>query len=353
MESGEDIKSDKPVVAAIGAGRMGRGLAHVFAYAGHEVRLLDVKERDADGFAALQAEAMADIRRTVGLMASLGRIAAADIDSTLARVTVHPLDRAADALVGAPLIFEGVPEVLDAKERAFAIACEHAAPDAIIASTTSTMLVDELAQFVTGRGRFLNAHWLNPAFLIPLVELSVGGETAPEAVDELKAILERVGKVPVVLKAKPGFVVPRIQCLAMSEAARAVEDGIASAEEIDKAVRVGFGLRFAILGLIEFIDWGGNDILYYAGNYMKDAFGSDRFEVPAIAEQYMKEGRNGLREGRGFYDYRDIDVDAYQLETLRKLIDLIDHLGLMAPPGGVAVPADGPAARAGNPFLKS
>jgi 3-hydroxybutyryl-CoA dehydrogenase len=206
---------------------------------------------------------------------------------------------------------------------------------------------------VTGRERFLNAHWLNPAFLIPLVELSVGSETAPVVVDSLKQTLEAVGKVPVVLQAKPGFVVPRIQALAMSEAARAVEDGIASPEEIDKAVRVGFGLRFAILGLIEFIDWGGNDILYYAGNYMKKAFDSDRFDVPKITEQYMKEGRNGLREGRGFYDYRDIDVDAYQLETLRKLIDLIDHLGLMAPPGGVTDPADSPAAKAGNPFLKS
>jgi 3-hydroxybutyryl-CoA dehydrogenase len=345
--------SGKPVVAAIGAGRMGRGLAHVFAYAGHEVRLLDVKERSAADYATLEEQAMTEVRRTIGLMATLGRIGTGDIADIIGRISVFPLGRAADALGDAALIFEGVPEVLDAKERAFAIACEHAAADAIIASTTSTMLVDELAQFVAGRERFLNAHWLNPAFLIPLVELSVGSATASGIVDQLKTVLEDVGKVPVVLKAKPGFVVPRIQSLAMSEAARAVEDGIASAEEIDKAARVGFGLRFAILGLIEFIDWGGNDILYYAGNYMKDAFGSDRFEVPAIAEQYMKEGRNGLREGRGFYDYRDIDVDAYQLETLRKLIDLIDHLGLMAPPGGVTDRAESPAARAGNPFLKS
>jgi 3-hydroxybutyryl-CoA dehydrogenase len=345
--------NDKPVIAAVGAGRMGVGLAHVFAYAGHEVRLLDVKERDADGFASLQARARSDIARTIGLMATLGRIDATDTDAILDRVTIYPLDRAAEALSDVPLIFEGVPEVLEAKERAFAITCKHASTDAIIASTTSTMMVDELAAFVAGRERFLNAHWLNPAFLIPLVELSVGSETAPDVVDSLKQTLEAVGKVPVVLQAKPGFVVPRIQALAMSEAARAVEDGIASPEEIDKAVRVGFGLRFAILGLIEFIDWGGNDILYYAGNYMKKAFDSDRFDVPAITEQYMKEGRNGLREGRGFYDYRDIDVDAYQLETLRKLIDLIDHLGLMAPPGGVTDLADSPAAKAGNPFLKS
>jgi 3-hydroxybutyryl-CoA dehydrogenase len=345
--------TDKPVIAAVGAGRMGVGLAHVFAYAGHEVRLLDVKERNADGFAELESRAKADIGRTVGLMAMLGRIADTDISHILDRITVFPLGRAAEALSDAPLIFEGVPEVLDAKERALAITCEHAAPDAIIASTTSTMLVDELAAFVSRPERFLNAHWLNPAFLIPLVEMSVGSRTAPGVVARLREVLEAVGKVPVVLQASPGFVVPRIQSLAMSEAARAVEDGIASPEEIDKAVRVGFGLRFAILGLIEFIDWGGNDILYYAGNYMKKAFESDRFEVPAITEQYMKEGRNGLREGRGFYDYRDIDVNAYQMETLRKLIDLIDHLGLMAPPGGVTDPADSPATRAGNPFLKS
>jgi 3-hydroxybutyryl-CoA dehydrogenase len=343
----------KPVIAAVGAGRMGVGLAHVFAYAGHQVCLLDVKERDADGFAALEARARADMGRTIGLMAMLGRIADTDIDTIMSRVRIYPLRKASDALSDVSLIFEGVPETLDAKERAFGIISDHAAPDAIIASTTSTMLVDELAAFVSKPERFLNAHWLNPAFLIPLVEMSVGSQTAPGVVSRLKAILEAVGKVPVVLQARPGFVVPRIQALAMSEAARAVEDGIASPEEIDKAVRVGFGLRFAILGLIEFIDWGGNDILYYAGNYMKKAFDSDRFEVPAITEQYMKEGRNGMREGRGFYDYRDIDVDAYQMETLRKLIDLIDHLGLMAPPGGVTDPSESPAARAGNPFLKS
>ena len=344
--------TEKPAIAAVGAGRMGRGLAHVFAYAGHEVRLLDVKERDAEAAAALARDALAEVRRTVSLMAGFGLIDEAAVDGIVGRVSVHPLDEAA-ALDGAAVIFEGVPEVKDAKQRAFAIACEHAAPDAIIGSTTSTMLVDELAGFVDRPERFLNAHWLNPAFLIPLVELSVGSKTAPDTVARLKTMLEGVGKVPVVLKASPGFVVPRIQSLAMSEAARAAEEGIASPEEIDKAIRVGFGLRFAILGLIEFIDWGGNDILYYAGNYMRGAFGSDRFEVPAISERYMKEGRNGLREGVGFYDYRDIDTAAYQRETLRKLVDLLDHLGLMAPPGGVTDPADSPAAKAGNPFLRS
>lgn len=346
-------QTDRPVVAAVGAGRMGRGLAHVFAYAGHEVRLLDIKERDTEGNAALEAEALRDIRSSVALMAALGRISDADIETVMDRISVWPRDRAEEALDGVSLIFEGVPEVAETKQSCFALICAHAAEDAIIASTTSTILVDELAAFVTGPQRFVNAHWLNPAFLIPLVEISVGTATSPDVVERLKSLLETVGKVPVVLKASPGFVVPRIQALAMSEAARVAEEGVASPEEIDKAIRVGFGLRFAILGLIEFIDWGGNDILYYAGNYLKDAFQSDRFEVPDISAQYMAEGRNGLRERHGFYDYRNTDTDAYQRETLRKLVDLLDHLGLMAPAGGVTDPADSPAAKAGNPFLRS
>ena len=345
--------SEKPIISSIGAGRMGRGLAHVFSYAGHEIRLLDIKERSKASFKEIEAAALVEIHRTIHLMASLGRIHHDEIEIILERVSVMPLDRAAEALVDAAFVLEAVPELKEIKERAYTIACKHAEPDAIIASATSTMMVDELAVFVDGPERFLNAHWLNPAFLIPLVEISVGTATTSKNVERLKSLLETIGKVPVVLKAHPGFIVPRIQSLAMSEAAWAVEDGGASPEEIDKAARVGFGLRFAILGLIEFIDWGGNDILFHAGNYMKDAFGSDRFEVPAISEQYMQEGRNGLRERRGFYDYRDIDIESYQLETLRKLIDLIDHLGLIAPPGGVVDPADSPAAKAGNPFLKS
>lgn len=345
--------TDKTKVALMGVGRMGKGLAHVFAYAGHEVHLLDLKQRDVAAYEELAATALSDIRNTVSLMAKLGHIKKNEINDVLGRISIHPLEKARNALREVPLIFEGVPETKEAKQRALAIASDHAKPEAIVASTTSTMLVDELATYMIRPQRFLNAHWLNPAFLIPLVELSVGSATFPDVTKRLKTILETIGKVPVVLKAKPGFVVPRIQSLAMSEAARAVEDGIASAEEIDKAVRVGFGLRFAILGLIEFIDWGGNDTLYYAGNYLREAFDSDRFEVPPIAERYMKEGRNGLRERRGFYDYRNTDVDAYQQETLQKLVDLLDHLGLMAPPGGVKDLENSPAAKANNPFLKS
>src|SRR5690606_16660819 len=102
------------------------------------------------------------------------------------------------------------------------------------------------------------------------------------------------GKIPIVCKASPGYIVPRIQALAMNEAARLVEEGVASPEDIDKAVKYGFGLRFGVLGLLEFIDWGGGDILFYASNYLAGAFNDKRFAPPAVISDNMREDRIGL-----------------------------------------------------------
>ena len=177
----------------------------------------------------------------------------------------------AAALAGAGIVFEGVPEVVDLKREVLAAASKCVGPDVIIASTTSTILVDDLSGAVEHPERFLNVHWLNPAYLIPLVEISPGAATDPAVIAQVKALLEGIGKVPVVCAATPGFIVPRIQALAMNEAARMVEEGVASAEDIDKAIRYGFGFRYAVLGLLEFIDWGGGDILYYASRYLEGA----------------------------------------------------------------------------------
>jgi 3-hydroxybutyryl-CoA dehydrogenase len=115
----------------------------------------------------------------------------------------------------------------------------------------------------------------------------------------------------------------------MAEAARCVEEGVASAEDVDKAVRLGFGVRYAVLGLLEFIDWGGGDILYYATQYLAGALDDKRFSVPEIIESNMRENRNGLRDGQGFYDYRERDVDAYRQERLGEFVKLLQHLSLL------------------------
>jgi 3-hydroxybutyryl-CoA dehydrogenase len=324
--------SPRERIACIGAGRMGRGIAVVFAYAGHQVSVVDFKPRSGDAFAKLAGEAMDEVRGTLATLARFGLFDESKVDMIAARVTVVPEQNAPSALSSAAVIFEGVPEVLDLKREALGRAAVMAGPTSIIASTTSTILVDDLSSAVDRPERFLNAHWLNPAYLVPLVELSPGVGTDPDVTIRLKALLEEVGKVPVICAPRPGYIVPRIQSLAMNEAARMVEEGVATAEEIDRAIKYGFGFRFAVLGMLEFIDWGGGDILYYASRYLTGALGSERYAAPEIVERNMREGRIGLRTGQGFLDYENLDVEAYRRERLKAFVAMLGHLGIARPP---------------------
>ncbi len=310
------------MIAAAGAGRMGRGLAVAFAVASKDAALVDLKAReDADAYLA---GARAEIGSTLTMLAECGLFPAANTAAHAARVSYVAAPDAAAAMAKAEVIFEGVPETMAAKEIALN-AISAASSDAIIASTTSTILSTDLEQFVENPARFLNAHWLNPAYIIPLVELSPGDATDPTVTRRLVDLLESLGKVPVVCKASPGFIVPRIQALAMNEAARLYEENVASPEDIDKATTWGLGFRFAVLGMLEFIDFGGGDILYHASNYMTDATGEDRFKAPKIIGDNMKAGRIGLSTGAGFMNYEGMDVDAYRKDRITALIAMLRH----------------------------
>ncbi|MFO1134908.1 MAG: 3-hydroxybutyryl-CoA dehydrogenase [Rhodoblastus sp.] len=319
-------------VASLGAGRMGRGVAVVFAYAGHEVAVVDFKERPQADFDKLAQDALSEIENTFGALARIGLMEASDAPRLMRRVRMVPATEAAEAFGDADYIFEALPEMLDLKRAALAHASRLAGADTIIASTTSTILVDDMADAVVDPGRFLNAHWLNPAFLVPLVELSPGARTRPETTAAIKAMLEGIGKAPVVCAATPGYIVPRIQGMAMNEAARMVEEGVASAEDIDKAITHGFGFRFAILGLLEFIDWGGGDILYHTSRYLTEALGHDRYAAPDIIERNMAEGRIGLKTRQGFLNYDGVDVDAYREKRLAAFAESLRRLGLARKP---------------------
>jgi len=322
----------RPLIACLGAGRMGRGIAVAFAYAGHRVTLIDVKSRPDEQFAALQTEALGEISKTLASLSRFGLLAQADVETIFSRVSVVPGSKMAAELTDAAIVFEGVPEVVELKRAVLSAASKCIGPAIVMASTTSTILVNDLSSAVEHPHRFLNVHWLNPAYLIPLVEISPGTATDPAVTARVKTLLEGIGKVPVVCAATPGFIVPRIQALAMNEAARMVEEGVASAEDIDKAIRYGFGFRYAVLGLLEFIDWGGGDILYYASRYLEGALGSDRYRAPEVISQNMSAGRIGLRTGAGFLDYSGLDVDAYREQRLSELVNLLRHFGLSRPP---------------------
>jgi 3-hydroxybutyryl-CoA dehydrogenase len=294
--------------------------------------MIDVKARSAEQFAALEAEALGEVGKTLASLARFGLLAEDDAKTVIARVSVVAARDMAAALAGAGIVFEGVPEVVDLKREVLAAASKCVGPDIVIASTTSTILVDDLSGAVDNPNRFLNVHWLNPAYLIPLVEVSPGAATDADIVARVKALLEGIGKVPVVCAATPGFIVPRIQALAMNEAARMVEEGVASPEDIDKAIRYGFGFRYAVLGLLEFIDWGGGDILYYASRYLEGALHSDRYRAPEVIATNMRDGRIGMRTGAGFLDYAGLDIDAYREKRLAEMVELLRHFGLARPP---------------------
>jgi len=308
---------------------MGRGIAQVFASAGHRVTVLDFKPRAAQDAADLLAAGKQEVAKNLAFLVDLDVLPADQVEVILDRIDGAGADKAEEVLGQADYVFEGVPEVMAAKEDALTRAGKLTRPDCIIASTTSTMSVNALSEFVEGPERFLNAHWLNPAYLIPLVEVSPGDRTAEDVTTNLMTFLKTVGKVPVRCKASPGYIVPRIQAVAMNEAARMVEEGVATAEDIDTAVRVGFGLRYSTMGLVEFTDWGGVDILYYACNYLQKELDSDRFAPADIVTRMMDAGELGLGHGKGFYDYSEVDPDKFKAEKLSTFISLLRHMDML------------------------
>ncbi len=323
----------KPAIALVGPGRMGRGMAHAFAYAGFEVTVVDFKEREPADYARIEAEMRAEIAGNLEFLSSLDVLTKAQAKAVLDLISFAPPQDSAGVLGAADFIFEGVPETKEAKAEALARIGREARPEAICASTTSTMLVTELQGLIAHPERFLNAHFLNPAYLIPLVEVSSGPDTHEAATARMIALLEAAGKVAVRCSASPGYIIPRLQSLLLSETARMIAEGVATPEDIDKAIINGFGPRYATMGAVEFMDWGGVDIVYYAGNYLAKALNSPRHKPPPELDAMMKDGRTGLREGRGYYDYTKIDVEAYKREKLTGFVHLLRYLDRLPPPG--------------------
>jgi 3-hydroxybutyryl-CoA dehydrogenase len=310
-------------IAVVGPGRMGVGIAQALAAAGRDVLLVDVKERPVVDSEAALADARDRIAAGLTQLAAVGFLPGDGRDE-LQRVAYASVADAEEMLTRAEVVFEAVPETVEAKDAAYR---SIGASGGLIGSTTSTFGVDDLAARVRDPSRFMNTHWLNPAPVIPVVEVMPGSASAEASVVEMEALLRAIGKVPVRCAASAGYIVPRIQALAMNEAARLVEEGVADAAAVDVACRLGFGVRFATMGLLEFVDWGGADILLHASSYLSGALGSDRYTAPEIVAEKVESGAIGMKSGVGFHDYRDRDLDAYKREKLRALVDLLAHLG--------------------------
>ena len=302
------------------------------------IALIDLKPRTPDAWRKLHDEAHAEIRSSLQGLAMLGAFDAQRVDSIAERVQLIDARGAAEALRDAELVFEGVPETLEAKRDAFEQLNRHCGDDTILTSTTSSILVTQLAALVRRPERFLNMHWLNPAYVIPVVELSTHPGTSADTLARTREFMQSIGKLPVVCGVAPGYIVPRLQALVMNEAARMVQEGVATAEEIDLATRYGMGLRFAAIGVVEFIDFGGCDILHHASREMAGSIDAGRYTAPAIVDRMIEQGRLGLKTGSGFYDYSGRDVPAYRRDVLARTLGMLRHAGLWRPPADQTEP---------------
>jgi 3-hydroxybutyryl-CoA dehydrogenase len=305
-------------VAVLGPGRIGRQIALAFALGGCRVRLIDLKEErsvaDAEG---TLADARREIVRDLALMVEEEVIAGAASSAALERIEERI---GLGALEDCEFVQEALPESVTLKRAALARLGAVVAPDAVVASTSSTISPSHLADAIVEPGRFLVAHWLNPAHIIPLVDVVPGPLTSGPTVERTLALLERLGKVPVKCKDSPGFIGPRLQVLLMNEAVRLVEEGVATPEDVDRAFRAGLGFRYASIGIFEFIDWGGVDILYRASRYMTETLGDERFKPARLVEEKMARNELGPKTGRGFFDYAGERREVFETAKVRALL---------------------------------
>jgi 3-hydroxyacyl-CoA dehydrogenase len=239
------MDSNKAKIAVVGAGLIGRAWSIVFARAGHAVAVYD-----ADGDALRKSLALLE-----GALADLKAAGLLDDEPALTHARIAPAATLAEAVSDAAYVQENIAENLGLKQALFAELDRLAAPEAVLASSTSTIPASLWSEKLEGRARCLVAHPINPPHLVPLVELSPAAWTAPEVVARARALHEAAGQVPIIVRKEiQGFILNRLQGALLAEAFRLYADGYASTEDIDKTVREGLGLRWSFMGPFETID---------------------------------------------------------------------------------------------------
>lgn len=283
--------SDVSGVAVLGAGTMGRGIAEVAAVAGLPTALYDVSEEALRG-------ALAAIEASLQRAVQAGRMPEPAARESLARL--RPVADLAEAVAAADAVIEAVPEILDLKLDVFRRVSAAARPEALIASNTSTISISRMAVAVRGPERFVGMHFFNPVPRMALVEVVVGRETTEAAVERAVSLTRRLGKEPVVVQDSPGFATSRLGVVLGNEAMRMLEQGVASAADIDKAMRLGYNHP---MGPLELADLVGLDARLNNCRSLHEALGEEHYRPPAILERLVAEGKLGRKAGRGFYQY--------------------------------------------------
>jgi 3-hydroxybutyryl-CoA dehydrogenase len=275
-------------IAVIGAGLMGHGIAQLFAAHGHPVSLYDVAD-----------EALVKARKElVGICELLGQ------DRAIADRVTCSTDLG-ETVRDADVVIEAAPEKPELKQEIFRSLDRFCGPDALLASNTSVIPIRTIAEPVRDKGRVMGAHFWNPPYLVPLVEVIETTETRREASDRMMSLLARVGQEPVLVKKDiPGFIGNRLQHALKREAIALVANGVCDAETVDRVIKLGFGARLGVIGTLEQSDMVGLNLTLDI--HRNVIFDLDVTPGPhALLEQLVAEGNLGMKTGKGFYDWTD------------------------------------------------
>lgn len=276
-------------VAVVGAGTMGHGIAQVAAAAGCTVTLIDTTAELAEG-------GIARIRQNLDSGVERGKVTAAERDATLGRL--EPTAVLADGVRTASLVVEAVPERVGLKAAVFAELDRHATAETVLATNTSSLSVTDLQRATARPDRVLGLHFFNPVHINKLVEVVRGKETAARTVERALEFVRLLGKEPVVVNDSPGFATSRLGVLLGLEAMRMLEEGVASAEDIDKAMELGYRHP---MGPLKLTDLVGLDVRLDIAEYLHTKLGAEQFRPPRILRDMVARGQLGKKSGEGFY----------------------------------------------------
>ncbi len=278
-------------IAVMGAGTMGAGIAQTCAAAGYQVTMRDVDQKFVDG-------GFRRIRDPLLKRVEKGKMTQAEVDGLVAKI--HGTVDLQEALSGAQVVIEAVFEKMEVKREIYAEMDRIAAPDVVFASNTSSLSITEMANVTKRADRVVGMHFFNPAPVMKLVEVIRGSETSDATVALAKGLCTRLGKEAVEVKEAPGFVVNRLLVPMMNEAFNLLQEGVASAEDIDKAMKLGTNMP---MGPFELADYTGIDIGLDVMEVLYRETGDPKFRPSPLLRKYVRAGRLGRKSGRGVYDY--------------------------------------------------
>lgn len=285
-----DVRGEIRKVAVLGAGTMGNGIAQVCATAGMEVAMRDVEP-------SFLERGLAQIDKSLAKLVEKNVLSAGDRDA--ARARIHTTTELEAAVADADLVVEAIPERMELKIETFALLGKHAPKHAILGTNTSSLSVTEIAAASGDAARVVGLHFFNPVPLMKLLEIVRGLSTADATVEAARAFAARIGKEPIVVKDFPGFATSRLGVILGVEAIRMLESGVASAEDIDKAMKLGYRHP---MGPLELGDLVGLDVRLAILDHLHKELG-EQFRPPALLRQMVRAGKLGRKTGEGFYKY--------------------------------------------------